>query len=71
MKERALTKSLSRFNDGESAEAGLAANREKQIIKEGLSEYFIYTIEGTETIQNGWSKRMRSLVAAAVPFKIQ
>ena len=31
----------------------------KEIIKEGLSEYFIYTIEGTETIPNGWSKRMR------------
>jgi hypothetical protein len=44
---------------------------EKQIIKEGLSEYFIYTIEGTETIPNGWSKRMRSLDAASVPFKIQ
>jgi hypothetical protein len=43
----------------------------KQIIKEGLSEYFIYTIEGTETIPNGWSKRMRSLDAAAVPLKIQ
>jgi hypothetical protein len=35
----------------------------KQIIKEGLSEYFIYTIEGTETIPNGWSKRMRSFEA--------
>jgi hypothetical protein len=45
--------------------------QEKEIIKEGLSEYFIYTIEGTETIQNGWSKRMRSLDAAAVPFKVQ
>jgi hypothetical protein len=44
---------------------------EKQIVKESLSEYFIYTIEGTETIQNGWSKRMRSLDAMAVPFKIQ
>ena len=44
---------------------------EKQIIKEGLSEYFIYTIEGTETIPNGWSKRMRSLQGAAVPVKIQ
>ena len=44
---------------------------EKQIIKEGLSEYFIYTIDGTETIQNGWSKRMRSLDAMAVDFKIQ
>jgi len=43
----------------------------KEIIKEGLSEYFIYTIEGTETIPNGWSKRMRSLEAKEVPFKIQ
>jgi len=44
---------------------------EKQIIKEGLSEYFIYTIEGTETIRNGWSKRMRSFEGTTVPFKIQ
>ena len=44
---------------------------EKQIIKEGLSEYFIYTIEGTETIPNGWSKRMRSFEGTTVPFKIQ
>ena len=44
---------------------------EKQIIKEGLSEYFIYTIEGTETIPNGWSKRLRSLDAADVPLKGQ
>lgn len=44
---------------------------EKQIIKEGLSEYFIYTVEGTETIPNGWSKRMRSFEAMSVPFKIQ
>lgn len=33
---------------------------EKKIIKEGLSEYFVYTIEGTETIPNGWSKRLKS-----------
>ena len=44
---------------------------EKQIIKEGLSEYFIYSIEGTETIPNGWSKRMRSFEGTTVPFKIQ
>ena len=44
---------------------------EKQIVKEGLSEYFIYTIEGTETIHNGWSKRMRSFEGTTVPFKIQ
>jgi hypothetical protein len=44
---------------------------EKPIIKEGLSEYFIYTIEGTETIPNGWAKRMRSFEGKTVPFKIQ
>ena len=43
----------------------------KEVAKEGLGEYFIYTIEGTETIRNGWSKRMRSLEAASVPVKIQ
>ena len=40
----------------------------KQIIKEGLSEYFIYTIEGTETIPNGWSKRLR-IVRSARPCR--
>ncbi|MFN0017393.1 MAG: DUF4139 domain-containing protein [Pirellulaceae bacterium] len=45
--------------------------QEKQIVKEGLSEYFIYTIEGTETIKNGWSKRMRSLEGKQVPFQIE
>ena len=43
----------------------------KEIIKEGLSEYFIFTIEGTETIPNGWSKRLRSLEAQAVPLRVQ
>jgi hypothetical protein len=32
----------------------------KEVKKEGLSEYFLYTIEGTETISNGWSKRLPS-----------
>ena len=43
----------------------------KEVAKEGLGEYFIYTIEGTETIPNAWSKRLRSLEAARVPVKIQ
>jgi hypothetical protein len=49
----------------------IPAKAPKGIIKEGLSEYFIYTIEGTETIANGWSKRMRSLKPVDVPLKIQ
>ena len=43
----------------------------KAIDKESLGEYFIYTVEGTETIPHGWSKRMRSFDAADVEFKIQ
>ncbi len=39
----------------------------KKIVKEGLSEYFLYTIEGTETISHGWSKRLPSFDVAAVP----
>ncbi len=39
----------------------------KQIIKEGLSEYFLYTIEGTETIPNGYSKRLLSFEVDDVP----
>ncbi len=37
-----------------------ALEEPKEIKKEGLSEYFLYTIEGTETIPTGWSKRLQS-----------
>ena len=42
-------------------------SRAKEVIKEGLSEYFLYTIEGTETIPNGWSKRLLSFDVDQVP----
>jgi hypothetical protein len=49
----------------------LAVNKEfegrikkpKEITKEGLSEYFLYTIEGTETIADKWGKRLPSFEA--------
>jgi hypothetical protein len=43
------------------------AERAKEIVKEGLSEYFLYTIEGTETIPNGWSKRLQNFDVDGVP----
>ena len=43
------------------------ADHGKQIRKEGLSEYFLYTIEGTETIATGWSKRLMSFEVDTVP----
>ena len=44
-----------------------ALREAKDIVKEGLSEYFLYTIEGTETIPNGWSKRLQSFDVTGVP----
>ncbi len=44
--------------------------REKGVVKEGLSEYFMFSIEGQESVQNGWSKRMRAIKAEGVTFDI-
>jgi len=39
----------------------------REIRKEGLSEYFLYTIEGTETIPNTWGKRLLSFESEGIP----
>ena len=46
-----------------------AGLRPKEIKKEGLSEYFLYTIEGTETIRDKWGKRLLSFEAEDIPVK--
>jgi hypothetical protein len=67
-----MAESLGRFSGPRGGGmGGEEGGKEKEIIKEGLSEYFIYTVEGTETIPNGWSKRMRSFHGDGVPLKIQ
>lgn len=70
-RREAAMKTLDRAAVDGAMPASSPAPEEKQIIKEGLSEYFIYSVEGTETIPNGWSKRMRSFEGNSVPFKIQ
>jgi hypothetical protein len=42
----------------------------KEVVKEGLSEYFMFTVEGTETIANGWSKRMPAVHGKDSSFDI-
>lgn len=42
--------------------------REKKIVKEGLSEYFIFSIEGRETVNNRWKKRMKSVYVENIPL---
>ena len=39
---------------------------EKEVKKENISEYYIFSIEGRETVRNGWSKRLRSSQADAI-----
>jgi hypothetical protein len=60
--ELSLLKSL------DSASLGAMAGKPKEIIKEGLSEYFLYTVEGRDTIPTGWSKRLPSFKAQEVPI---
>lgn len=50
--------------------AAMPAAAPKGIVKEGLSEYFMFSVEGRETIPNGWSKRMPALNAEKVDFDI-
>ena len=38
----------------------------KVITKQALADYQLYTIEGTETIPNGWAKRLQSFAADEV-----
>ena len=57
---RAVTESLKKIVYDE-------AKMPMEIVKEGLSEYFLYTIDGEQTIENGWSKRMISFDTEDIP----
>ncbi len=52
-----------------AAKAALMEAAPKEILKEGLSEYFLYTIAGTEDIPDGWGKRLLSFTADPVPVR--
>jgi hypothetical protein len=49
------------------ASVDLSTLQPKEIRKEGLSEYFLYSIDGTETIPDQWGKRLRSFEANDIP----
>jgi len=63
VKEQVLTESLVQFD----AAPMDMMTQAKAIEKKSLSEYFLYTIEGTETIANGWSKRLISFDTSDIP----
>jgi hypothetical protein len=39
-----------------------------EIVKEEMSEYFLYSVEGEDTILNGWSKRLPSFQTNNIPI---
>ena len=44
------------------------AERPREVIKEEMGEYFLYTVEGRDTIPTTWSKRLPSSKAPGVPI---
>jgi hypothetical protein len=44
------------------------ADKRAEITKEEMGEYFLYTVEGRDTIPNGWSKRLPSFHTPEVPI---
>jgi hypothetical protein len=63
---------LGRFFKNETAFGGVAGDSYfgvKAIEKEGLSEYFLYTIEGTENLPDSWGKRLPSFDVDDIPVK--
>jgi hypothetical protein len=66
-----LKQAENRFADAidlAAAAGATMAQAPKPIVKEGISEYFLYTVEGRDTIPDGWSKRLPSFKAADVPI---
>ena len=62
LEERETLEKADRLYDGPSG------GRKREIIKEGISEYFLYTVEGRDTIPTGWSKRLPSFKTPDVPI---
>ena len=48
---------------------GLGLEKHKQVVKEGLSEYFLFTIEGREDIKDKEPQRLICLKVAEVPLE--
>jgi len=67
LRARAMKMAVAAAEQRPAEEAPSAAPR---IVKEGLSEYFIFTVEGEQTVKNGWAQRMVSFKAREVPFEI-
>ncbi len=64
-----LERAEGRKGDGKGAGDEREAGKPKEVIKEGLSEYFLFTIEGREDIKDKEPKRLVALKVAEVPLE--
>ena len=70
-----LNARLLRFESAKGAmdmaqSAAKERDAERKIVKQGLSEYFMFTVDGTETVKHGWSKRMRAVKSQNAKFDV-
>lgn len=65
-------KEAQNMNGAGAADEGILGGdkQPKDIVKEGLSEYFLFTVEGKEKIPNGWQKRLKAFSAQDVDVKV-
>jgi len=70
MKLKAASRAFAQAEGMMDMVAGASGGRKKRIVKEGLSEYFMFSVEGQETMKNGWSKRMRAVTSDSMKFDI-
>ena len=61
-------RAVDRLSTGRAPADG-PVKRAKQVVKEGLSEYFLFTIEGREEIKDKEPKRLVSMKVAEVPLE--
>jgi hypothetical protein len=56
------------FKEAENRFSQSDRDQKKQMVKEGLSEYYLYTVEGRDTIPHGWARRLNSFAVHEVPI---
>ena len=63
MKEEAMNEAMDAAGAARAPRGGedMEQRAERAVVKEGLSEYFLFSIEGQEDVPNGWEKRMRAV----------
>ena len=67
--QHGLQKALEEGEKDEMADDYTVAKKPKQVVKQGLSEYFLFTIEGREEIKDKEPKRLVALKVADVPLE--